>query len=210
MLILDLDDTIFETKSMSSDIFDEPISVLRSYYSQQPDNNTDYIINELWTNPIDYVLAKYDTPSSIVEDFYNKIVEIDYRGLDIQPHSDYQTIREIDLPKILVTTGLKELQWAKIKALGIEEDFLSIHIDDPRENPRRSKSVIFSQIIIESDLQPKDVIVIGDNPDSELRAGNDLGMTTVQRQSESKSRGKEVDYYIEDFGELLSLPFFML
>jgi len=39
------------------------------------------------------------------------------------------------MDKILVTTGLIELQQAKIKTLGIGADFKQIHIDEPRLEP---------------------------------------------------------------------------
>ena len=44
--------------------------------------------------------------------------------------------------------------------------------------------------------------LIGDNPESEIKAGKKLGMRTIQRKSDSKVSSKYSDYEIESFEEL--------
>ncbi len=203
MLILDLDDTIFETKSMNPRIFDSAITVIEKYYGQ---NNLGVkpkeIIAELWSFPIDVVFEKYNTPESVSGDFYKKIGEIDFQELAIKTFDDYSEIKRFGKQKILVTTGLKELQLAKIKALDIEDDFDRIYIDDPRLIPRKHKIDIFRQILLESNKEAQEIWVIGDNPESEIKSGKDLGMKTIQRKSKSKDFSEFADFKIESFEEL--------
>ena len=181
MLIIDLDDTIFPTQSMNPAIFDPAISIVRdALQSRKTKAIADTAIAELWTKPIDHVLAKYEVPNDVIAHFYQAIAEVDYQQLRITPFADYPALRAITQPKILVTTGLRELQVAKIKALGISSDFISIHIDDPRAQPRQHKQLIFEQIMRAQHLSPQQIWVIGDNPDSELKAGKELGMKTIQ------------------------------
>ena len=180
MLIIDLDDTIFPTKSMDPHLFDPAISVIENHYqSTHSGISADEVIAALWVKPIDVVLAHYAVPGDVVEQFYGEIARVDYKQLVIKPYFDYEIIQSYSQPKVLVTTGLEELQLAKIKALGIEPDFQQLYIDDPRKNPRRTKKIIFQQVLAAASTRPRDIWVIGDNPDSELKAGKELGMNTI-------------------------------
>lgn len=203
MLILDLDNTIFETKSMDSKIFDSAFALIEKYYT---DNKlgikSEEIITDLWSIPVDVVFAKYNTPTDLVSAFYKQIEEIDYEELDIKTYDDYIEIQKLKDIKILVTTGFKELQLAKIKALGIESDFDEIHIDDPRLNPRNHKIDIFRQILMNTKKKPEEIWVIGDNPESEIQSGKKLGMKTIQRKSINMKSSEFADYEIDTFNEL--------
>ena len=203
LLILDLDDTIFETKSMSSEIFEAPISVLIKHCI----NNNVQIVQEtliadLWSLPIDVVFSKHNIPNRITTSFYEEIAKIDDKQLSIKPFQDYSEVNSLTYKKVLVTTGLRELQMAKINALNIASNFEDIYIDDPRELPRKDKQLIFQSIIKQYQIEPKNIWVIGDNPTSEIRIGKALGMNTIQRKSESKSSTLDADYVIESFTEL--------
>ncbi len=206
MIILDLDDTIFETRSMNPTIFDSAISVLSRYYnSDKTEIESTEVIEKIWSIPIDQVFAEYDTPDSVVSEFFEQISLIDYKSLKIKAFEDYKEIKTILTGKILVTTGLVELQMAKIKALNIEADFDSIHIDDPRQKPRDTKSQIFKRIINKTKKDPEEFWVIGDNPDSEIIAGRELGMRTIQRISKTKRSSEFADYQIKSFEELTAI-----
>lgn len=203
MLILDLDDTIFETKSMDPKLFDPAISLVKDYYTKQDQEvKLTEIISSLWRNPVDYVFQKYNAPEDLVTEFYNRIGSIDYDSMQIKPFEDYIELDKLHFSKILVTTGLEELQRAKIRALKITDDFTSIHVDDPRLKPRNTKQEIFKNILYESSLEPEQIWVIGDNPESEIIAGKQLGMNTIQRRSKSKSESEYTDHYIDSFHEL--------
>ena len=207
MLILDLDNTIFKTSTMNPKIFEEAINTISRFYESHPKSNSEDIIVELWEKPVDSVFNKYATPPEIRNEFYNKISEIDFNELEIKPFIDYSFLKEINMDRILVTTGLTELQNAKINALGIRNDFKEIHIDDPRANPRRTKFLIFERILIESKKPTDKIWVIGDNPDSEINAAHKLGMKTIQRKSPSKTKSNLSNYYIESFKELHEIIF---
>jgi len=206
VLILDLDDTIFETKSMNSKIFDSAISLIKNYYERSDSAvKSEEIIADLWSYPIDVVFVKYNTRKPLINEFYKRIEAIDFQKLDIKTFEDYKELRTLTENKMLVTTGFKKLQWAKIKALSIENDFDQIYIDDPRSTPRNHKIDIFRQILIETKKKPKEIWVIGDNPESEIKAGKELGMKTIQRKSKSKNLSEFADYKIESFYELRSI-----
>ena len=202
MLILDLDDTIFLTASIDPKTFDSAIFGIRKFCLHEPDLNPEKVISELWQKPIDAVFDKYSIPSEIRNKFYKNLSELNYSELRIKPFNDYSEIRKNQMDKILVTTGLTELQNAKIDALGIRKDFSNIYIDDPRIKPRNTKFKIFAEILKTTNIDPEQIWVIGDNPKSEIEAAYRLGLNIIQRKSKTKMRSQMADYYISSFNEL--------
>lgn len=200
-LILDLDDTIFETKTITMDqvalIFEHFRSVTKNDYSPTELEN---IITDLWKVPFDVVSKKYQfTPE--VNAKFSKAVEIQEYQFDIKPFQDFEYIQKLHLPKVLVTTGFKKLQLAKIKALGIESVFDQIQIDEVDSDNRIFKKGIFESILSNSSYEEQ-FIVIGDNPDSELRAGKELGLKTIQMAKFGQERSNYSDYHVSSFEEI--------
>ncbi len=161
------------------------------------------IINELWVRPIDYVFKKHNVDFDLISGAFDFFKFADL-SLNIKPYSDYYSIKSIKQTKFLVTTGIKNLQLAKIRALGIEKDFEEIFIIDPIID-NQPKSLVFRQIIENYSLLPSQVLVVGDNPDSEIKSGNDLQMITVQILRENIIKGNDANYYIHNFNELKSI-----
>ena len=105
--------------------------------------------------------------------------------LPMQPFEDYRHIKTVDLPKFLVTTGFTKLQWSKVKMLGIEDDFVEIHIVDP-ETSKQTKRDVFADIMKMHNYKPEDILVIGDDPESEIKAAIELGIDTFLFDPENK------------------------
>lgn len=204
MLILDLDDTIFETKSIPAKTFEPALVIIKDYYLQKENINLKQLIEDLWINPIDVVFEKYQTPQSIQNAFFKKLQTLEY-NLDIKTFEDYHLLKNLGRKKVLVTTGYQKLQWAKINGLGIETDFEKIYIDDPLDSNRKYKLGIFREVQELYKIPANDFWVIGDNPDNELAAGKKLGMKTIQRLKKGKEKSSEADFAIKSFDELLEI-----
>lgn len=78
----------------------------------------------------------------------------------------------------LVSTGTKKQQISKVKALNIKKYFNIIAINDVFK--KKGKGYHFRKIIKKLRLKPKDVLVVGNKPSSEIKEGNRLGIKTVQ------------------------------
>ncbi len=203
-LILDLDDTIFETKTITMDqvalIFEHFRSVTKNDYSP---TEIEKIITDLWKVPFDVVSEKYQfTPE--VNAKFSKAVEIQEYQFDIKPFQDFEHIQKLLVPKVLVTTGFRKLQLAKIEALGIESVFEQIHIDEVDSPTRIYKRGLFENLI-EFNSNSEKYYVIGDNPESELKAGKELGLTTIQVSKFGQEKSQYSDYFISDYKELGSI-----
>lgn len=95
-------------------------------------------------------------------------------------YPDVHVLRDLRTRCFLVTSGFPKLQQSKITALGIRSCFEAIYVDSIVDRPRLGKQAIFADIARRYALVPRQVWVVGDNGDSEIAAGNRLGMVTVQ------------------------------
>ncbi len=203
-IILDLDDTIFQTKSMDAKIFNDFFEHLTLNLALQFNQVTiDAIIKDLWSSAWDLVISKYNIPKETILSSIDVLDNLDLK-LTISTYPDYQFIKELSVTKFLVTTSLTSLQKAKIRALNIENDFEKIVINDTFIQAK-TKLDIFRELITEYNLIPEKTIVIGDNSASEIAAGNKLNMITIQILRSGVTRGNNAKHYIKSFEELSSL-----
>jgi putative hydrolase of the HAD superfamily len=200
-IILDLDDTIFKTRSMDSRVFEPFFADLRqrlkTHYTPQ---EVELIINDLWYHTWNIVMDHYHIPFEILCSSFEVLESLD-PILDIAPYPDYEFIKRLPYPKFLVTTSLTSLQTTKIKALNIQDDFTKIVINDPFRH-RKTKQDIFAELASEFALVPGRTFVVGDNNESEIKAGNLLNMVTVQILREGVVKGNAARYHIHSFYEL--------
>lgn len=205
LLIFDLDDTIFETKSISKhhveSILNDFKKNIRPIFEME---EIDRIIADLWKYPFDYIAETYHLSDEIKQQFSNSINSQEYH-LDIDAFSDFELVRNLPISKVLVTTGFKKLQLAKISALNLDDVFEEIHIDEIDSLTRVRKKDIFEHLMHSKKRELRDFIVIGDNPESEIKAGNELGLTTVQVAKLGQPRSSYANHYIQHFQDLIQL-----
>jgi putative hydrolase of the HAD superfamily len=77
-----------------------------------------------------------------------------------------------------LTTGFSGLQRNKIDCLGITHDFEEIFIIDPTQTNQIKKD-IFELILTKYNYTTDDVVVIGDDLNSEIKAAKDLGIKSI-------------------------------
>lgn len=189
---------------MDAKVFEPFFAGLRAKLSGLFDQAAiDAISSELWEKPFDVVIEKYKIPENVLIESWDLLDGTDFR-LDISTYADYHYILKLDGLRFLVTTGPHKLQEAKIKALGIEGDFVGTVIND-KFRDSRSKADIFKELMDEFDLDPATTYVIGDNPDSEIDAGNSLGMVTIQVLRPGVQKGGNAVHYISSFDELAAI-----
>ncbi|MEM7296637.1 MAG: HAD family hydrolase [Bacteroidota bacterium] len=205
ILLIDLDDTLFETKTMGVDPFKELFESFQKDVSTQFDNEkVSEIFKDIWKLPFDQLARKYRFSSSLIQSFMEQINNYEFE-LRIEPYHDYSVIQNFDARKILVTTGFQKLQLAKIKALGIHDDFDEVHIDAIDQIPRIDKKMIFKEMASKHQIPKDQFIVLGDNPNSELKAGHELGFTTIQVRKHGQERTSFAQHCIEHFEEVHSI-----
>jgi len=112
----------------------------------------------------------------------------------------------------VVSFGEPKTQHAKVKALGLDREpsIEKIYFAD-RSNVL-TKEAAFRKIQKKTQLKPSEILVVGDRPMREIRAGKELGMHTVRLlHGEFKSQmpvgpEEEPDYVIKKIGDVRELP----
>jgi FMN phosphatase YigB (HAD superfamily) len=113
----------------------------------------------------------------------------------------------------IVSFGEPRTQHAKVKALGLDREpsVEKIYYAD-RANVL-TKEAAFRRIQRRTGLKPGAMLIVGDRPAREIRAGRELGMHTVRlRHGEFKAQmpagpEEEPDYVVGNIAEVRMLPF---
>ena len=113
----------------------------------------------------------------------------------------------------VVSFGDPKTQHAKVRALGLERHPLIERILYADRDKLLTKEAAFRQIQRQSGLPAEQMLVVGDRPMSEIRAGNDLGMHTVRIRrgefaaQEPQGRKEKSDFVVRNISEVRKLPF---
>jgi FMN phosphatase YigB (HAD superfamily) len=113
----------------------------------------------------------------------------------------------------IVSFGEPKIQHEKVKALGLDREPSITEIFYADRGNLLTKEAAFRNIQQQMKLQPDQILVVGDRPAREIRAGKELGMRTVRiHRGEFKSQAptgqeEEADYVIADISQLRKLPF---
>lgn len=120
-------------------------------------------------------------------------------------YGDLHVLRELQARRFLVTSGFPRLQKSKITMLGIGPLFEAVRIDAIGGHPRRGKRAVFADLVENPGLRAERTWVVGDNARSEIAAGNQLGMITVQILRPGIERSDEARYTVKNLPELKTL-----
>jgi FMN phosphatase YigB (HAD superfamily) len=113
----------------------------------------------------------------------------------------------------IVSFGEPKIQHAKVKALGLDREPSIEKIYYADRGNVLTKEAAFRRIQKRTRLTPNEILIVGDRPAREIRAGKELGMHTVRlRHGEFKSQmptgpEEESDYVIGNISELRKLPY---
>ncbi|MBS1502418.1 MAG: HAD family hydrolase [Bacteroidetes bacterium] len=178
-LIFDLDNTIYPVNAIAGNLFAELFALLDRHAEIINKDHPDTVARikeEMTRRPFQYIVDKYGLKAEISKQMEETLRNMTY-DLPMQPFEDYHSLKKIQLDRYLVTTGYPKLQYSKIRQLGIVRDFREIYIVDP-DKSRQTKKDVFASIMGKYDYLPEQLLVIGDDPDSEIKAALELGIDT--------------------------------
>ena len=113
----------------------------------------------------------------------------------------------------IVSFGEPEIQKAKVRALGLENEASIDGILYADRDKLLTKEAAFSRIQRELALPASEILIVGDRPMREIRAGNELGMHTVRIRhgefaaQEPRDEMEQPDYEIRNISEVRNLRF---
>jgi len=200
-MIYDLDNTLFPVSDIGHELF-EPL-FQRIEKSEKHSESMNKIKKDLMRKPYQEVAEIYGFDEKLQQDGDRILKDLTYEK-EIKVFEDYPAILELPGERYLVTTGYTKMQNSKIKNMGITKDFKDLIVVDPSES-NLTKKDIFTKIMNENNYQPSDMMVIGDDPDSEIKAAEDLGIETVLYNKLELTEKPHADHIIKDFRELASI-----
>jgi len=197
-IIFDLDNTIYPVTSISDELFGELFSVLDEA-GVDPEAK-----QELTRRPFQWIADKFGFDEELKEKCLDILRHLSY-DKPMVAFEDYHLLKGLTIDKFLVTTGFPKLQWSKIRMLNLEPDFKGIHVVDP-DTSDKTKKDIFLKIQEQHHYEPREVLVVGDDPVSEIKAGSELGMVTFLFDPAGKYPNGTADYQshrLRDAAELI-------
>jgi len=183
-VIFDLDDTLYNEKEFVYSGFMSVAKFLSNKYKIDKIilyNDMVWCLNIQGRGKIfDYVCQKYCLKEDI-----DKLVKIyRYNKPDITLYDDAYKILEIYKEKYklgLITDGNKDVQWNKIKVLGIEKYMDKIIVtDDYGEDYWKPSVKPFKMMLEYFHVYPEQTIYVGDNPNKDFIPCKKLGINSVR------------------------------
>jgi len=156
---------------------------------------------DMWRHPLDWVAERHGFSPEMRTAGWNEFLKTEVTS-PMCGYGDLEELARLDVKKFLVTSGFRRLQESKIRALGLDRWMDECHVDAIDEGARRFKRGWFEDIIVRHSLRPEEVAVVGDSPASELAAGRELGMRTIQIVRPGVERADDVDAHVRNLGEL--------
>lgn len=201
--ILDLDNTIYPVSSIAGELFGQLFKLIDEHLLHADPEHVQQAKDELTRRPYQHVAKDFNFGEELTTKGMALLNNITF-DQPMQPYDEYATIKEIEIEKYLVTTGFTRLQMSKIKMLGIEADFKAVYVVDP-ELSSLSKKDIFEQIMQENGYEAADLLIIGDDPKSEIKAATELGIDTFLFDPGDKHHDAQVTYRSKDYKDVVKI-----
>lgn len=204
-IIFDLDNCLGPADEIGRDFYEPAFTAIREANDGRfSDEELDNALADNWRDAFDAVARKHAFPQAMIVAGYRAFdsLRIPRR---LSGYGDLAVLRALNVPLFLVTSGFLGLQQSKIDALGIADAFEAVYIDVIDDPLRTGKQAIFGRIAVEHHWEPRDVLVVGDNPHAEIAAGNRLGMPTVQILRPGIERDDSAGRHIASLRDLVAI-----
>ncbi len=197
-IIIDLDNTIYLVSSIGDRLFKSLFQLITESGDYKGDFNL--LKAEIMRTPFQKVADAFNFGASLKAEGIKLLENTSYDGT-METVESYNFIRDLACKKYLVTTGFTKMQNSKIKQLDLEKDFDKIFVIDPSLTTLTKKD-IFEKILTDYDFKTEDVLVVGDDINSEIKAAQELGIESVVYDFNLEHTEKKELNIITDFREL--------
>jgi putative hydrolase of the HAD superfamily len=196
-IILDLDNTLYPVSSIGDELYGELLDMIAQ--NEEQSGNMSQLRDEIMRRPFILIARDYHFSEELTQRCVAYLKELTCDG--IETFDDYRYVKNLAFKKFLVTTGFPKLQKSKIESLKIEKDFDEIHIVDPSTSDKTKKDV-FAGIMQRHGYTPSELLVVGDDLHSEIKAAQDLGIDAVLYNKINPDQSGPLVPAISDFSEI--------
>ncbi len=201
-LIFDLDNCLAPANEVGEPFFKPAFDAIRQANKNRLSKQAlGRAFADVWRHSLDWVAATHNFSDEMLTSGWNAFSRLEVNQ-PLHGYGDLHILAEITARRFLVTSGFRRLQESKIRALRIAPLFEKVIVDAIDEPGRIGKYGQFRKILQDYALQPADVIVVGDNAESEIAAGNKLGMKTIQTVRPGVQRTDSASGHVYSLAEL--------
>ena len=150
---------------------------------------------EMLRTPFQKVAEKYAFREEVMPDVLAYLQNREVTE-PLKPSDDYPYIKNLNGRKFIVTAGFSKQQNSKVKMLGIADDFEAVCVVDVSMS---NKKAAFEKLINQHQLNKTEILIIGDDAESEIKFGLELGIDTflldpenLHPNAKSTFRGKDL------------------
>lgn len=201
-IIFDMDACLSAADEVGEELF-EPIfdAIRQANRGRLTDEELERAFDDMWRVALDKVAEEHNFSPEMRDAAWQVSMEAEVKR-PMYGYGDLHVLRELDQQLFLVTSGFRLLQQSKVAALGIAPLFAEIRIDAIHDSDRIGKEGHIREILSAHQLPPEEVLIVGDNPDSEIAIGNKLGIRTVQTLRPRVTKSDAADHHIRHLSEL--------
>jgi putative hydrolase of the HAD superfamily len=199
IFFIDLDNTIYFTKPNEVQLMGELYTFLESLDLGISNKNFQLAKQEMLRTPFQNVAKKYGFREEVMPDVLSYLQNREV-SKPLKISDDYHYIKSLKGRKFIVTAGFTKQQTSKVKMLGIADDFEAVHVVDVSTT---NKKEAFKLLIDKYDLNTDDILIIGDDAESEIKFGLELGIATFLLDPENLHPNAESTFRGTDLSNLL-------
>ena len=179
--VFDLDHTLFDPRTLPHTLFGALEARLRvTAAGVVSPALLDAALADAWRLPFDRVVALHQLPAELI-DVWQEAMSAVEMSEPLTPYPDVHAgLEQLSLRRLLLTTGFRRLQESKVRQLGQMSLFAAVYIDALDPPGPVGKRAVLERLLVEQELTPPEVVVLGDRADDELAAAQALGMVAVQ------------------------------
>jgi putative hydrolase of the HAD superfamily len=174
IFFIDLDNTIYFTKPNEDVLMKGLYDLLEQQDLKLTDEQYMAAKAEMLRTPFLKVAEKYEFPKDVIDRLIDYLSNREVTKALI-PSDDYHYIKSLKGRKFIVTAGFPKQQYSKVKMLGIADDFEDVQVVDVAVS---NKKQAFLNLIEKFKLDTEDILIIGDDAESEIKYGLELGIET--------------------------------
>ena len=204
-LIFDLDSCLAAANEVGEELYEPAFEAIRqANRGNVSDEDLKHAFADVWRHPLDWVAHRYGFSEAMLAAGWQLFAVMEV-SRPMFGHGDLGMLAELPAQRFLVTSGFRRLQEGKIASLKLAPLFTAIYVDAIDEPDRPGKQKLFERILKDYELTPAEVFIVGDNADSEIAAGNRLGIRTVQILRLNVPRASNATFHSRSLGELKEL-----
>lgn len=198
-IFFDLDNTIYDVNSIATELLTPLFDLIEA--SGEFEVPFEEVKNLILHKPLQTVAEKCGFSKRLLEQCITHLKDREYCG-NIIPFDGFMETKTLPVEKFLVTSGFTKMQLSKVRGMKLTDFFNEVHIVDFFEKERTKKD-IFIEIMNKHHYLPSEILVLGDDLHSEIKAAKKLGMNYLLFDKNRRYDDYQDDRKITDYGEVM-------